>query len=213
MQCARCHHPNSPAAKFCESCGINLAQICPVCSQPVSAQARFCSACGTALQSDAAASAPEPPRWSRPSAPEAVDGVVTPAAPLGERRQLTVLFCDLVGSTELAARLDPEDWRDIAAQYQRSAAEAVTRFGGHVAKYLGDGLLAYFGWPHAHDDDAERGVRSGLGILDVVHELGVPPRIVREQERPCRRRRASPAAMSAPAGSRTGCRRDRPSRR
>ena len=187
MQCTRCHHQNSPAAKFCESCGTNLAQVCPACSHPVSAQANFCSACGTALQPSATPPTPEP-RSSRPSTPgaEAVDGTATPAAPLGERRQLTVLFCDLVGSTELAARLDPEDWRDIAAQYQRSAAAAVTRFGGYVARYLGDGLLAYFGWPHAHDDDAERGVRSGLRILDVVHELGVRSQADAERTVPLR---------------------------
>ena len=78
------------------------------------------------------------------------------------RRHLTVLFCDLVSSTEIAARLDPEDWRDIAGAYQRAAAEAVTRFGGHVAKYLGDGLVVFFGFPEAHEDDAQRAVRAGL---------------------------------------------------
>ena len=86
----------------------------------------------------------------------------------GERRHLTVLFCDLVSSTEIAARLDPEDWRDVAAAYQRAAAEAVTRFGGHVAKYLGDGLVVFFGFPEAHEDDAQRAVRAGLAIVDSV---------------------------------------------
>jgi class 3 adenylate cyclase len=89
----------------------------------------------------------------------------------GERRHLTVLFCDLVNSTEIAAHLDPEDWRDIAAEYQRTAAEAVTRLGGHVAKYLGDGLVVYFGWPEAHEDDAERAVRAGLAVVDAVVSL------------------------------------------
>jgi class 3 adenylate cyclase len=82
-----------------------------------------------------------------------------------------VLFSDLVVSTEIAAHLDAEDWREIAAQYQRNAAAAVTRFGGHVAKYLGDGLMVYFGWPQAHEDDAERAVRAGLAIVDEVAAL------------------------------------------
>jgi predicted ATPase/class 3 adenylate cyclase len=89
----------------------------------------------------------------------------------GERRHLTVLFSDLVNSTEIAGHLDPEDWHDIAAEYQRTAASAASRFGGHVAKYLGDGLMVYFGWPQAHEDDAERAVRAGLAIVDDVDAL------------------------------------------
>ena len=89
----------------------------------------------------------------------------------GERRHLTVLFSDVVNSTEIAAHRDPEEWRDIAAEYQVTAAAAVSRFGGHVAKYLGDGLMVYFGWPEAHEDDAERAVRAGLAIVEEVAAL------------------------------------------
>jgi len=89
----------------------------------------------------------------------------------GERRHLTVLFCDLVGSTEIAAQLDPEEWRETVAGYQRAAAEAITRFDGHVAKYLGDGVMAFFGYPEAHDNDAERAARAGLAILDAIAKL------------------------------------------
>jgi class 3 adenylate cyclase/tetratricopeptide (TPR) repeat protein len=89
----------------------------------------------------------------------------------GERRHLTVLFCDLVNSTEIAAQLDPEEWRDIVARYQQVAAEAVARFDGHVAQYLGDGVLALFGYPAAHENDAERGVRTGLDIIERVAAL------------------------------------------
>src|SRR5262249_3735410 len=89
----------------------------------------------------------------------------------GERRQLTVLFCDLVGSTPLSQELDAEEWRDVIAQYQQAAAAAVARFGGHVAKNLGDGLLIYFGWPTAREDDPERAVRAGLAIVDAVSAL------------------------------------------
>jgi class 3 adenylate cyclase len=81
------------------------------------------------------------------------------------------LFCDLVGSTEIAARLDPEEWRESVAAYHRAAAEAITRFGGHVAKYLGDGVMACFGYPEAHDNDAERAARAGLAMLDAIAKL------------------------------------------
>ncbi len=88
-----------------------------------------------------------------------------------ERRQLTVLFCDLVGSTELAARLDPEDLREIISAYHRAVSEVVTRHAGFVAKYMGDGVLAYFCYPQAHEDDAERSVRAALAIADAVTRL------------------------------------------
>jgi class 3 adenylate cyclase len=78
-----------------------------------------------------------------------------------ERRQITVMFCDLVGSTALAASMDPEDLREVISAYQKCAAETVRRFDGFVAKYMGDGVLVYFGYPQAHEDDAERAVRAG----------------------------------------------------
>ena len=91
-----------------------------------------------------------------------------------ERRQLTVMFADLVGSTALSARLDPEDMRDLLRGYQDSVAGIIARFGGVVAKFLGDGMLAYFGFPRAHEDDAERSVRAGLDIVDAVGRLRSP---------------------------------------
>ena len=81
-----------------------------------------------------------------------------------ERRQVTVMFSDLVGSTALSARMDPEDLREIISAYQKCVAETVQRFGGFVAKYMGDGVLVYFGYPQAHEDDAERAVRAGIGV-------------------------------------------------
>jgi len=89
-------------------------------------------------------------------------------APEAERRQLTVLFADLVGSTALAEQLDPEDMRDVITAYQNTVAGEVTRYAGHVAKYMGDGVLAYFGWPRAHEDDAERAVRAGLAVIQAL---------------------------------------------
>jgi predicted ATPase/class 3 adenylate cyclase len=98
-----------------------------------------------------------------------------PAAPASrdtaERRQLTVMFCDLVGSTALSARLDPEDMRDIIGAYHRCCAEQLTKAGGFVAKYMGDGVLVYFGYPEAHEDDAERAVRSALTLIEAVPKL------------------------------------------
>src|SRR5215467_5325490 len=91
--------------------------------------------------------------------------------PEAERRQLTVLFCDLVDSTPLASQLDPEDLREVVRAYQATCAEVIQRYGGHIAQYLGDGLLVYFGYPLAHEDDAQRAVRVGLGIIEAVGQL------------------------------------------
>jgi class 3 adenylate cyclase len=91
---------------------------------------------------------------------------VAPSIPEAERRQLTVLFCDLADSTRLARQLDPEDLRVVIRTYQATCVAVIQRFAGHVAQYLGDGLLVYFGYPQAHEDDAQRAVRTGLGILE-----------------------------------------------
>jgi class 3 adenylate cyclase/predicted ATPase len=96
-----------------------------------------------------------------------------PAPAEAERRQLTVMFCDLIGSTALSARVDPEDLREVIGAYHRAVAEIVTGFDGFVAKYMGDGVLVYFGYPQAHEDDAERAVRAGLGSIDAVGRLDV----------------------------------------
>jgi class 3 adenylate cyclase len=90
-----------------------------------------------------------------------------------ERRQLSVMFCDMVGSTELSARLDPEDLREVIGAYHRTVADVVGSFDGFIAKYMGDGVLVYFGYPRAHEDDAERAVRAGLGLIDSVSRLDV----------------------------------------
>jgi class 3 adenylate cyclase/tetratricopeptide (TPR) repeat protein len=96
---------------------------------------------------------------------------VGPAMPDAERRQLTVMFCDLVDSTRLSSQLDPEEYRDVVRAYQAACTKVIQRYGGHIAQLLGDGLLIYFGYPLAHEDDAHRAVRTGLGILEVMGEL------------------------------------------
>jgi class 3 adenylate cyclase len=109
--------------------------------------------------------------------PPSVDAATASSAPSArseeraERRQVTVMFCDLVGSTALSARIDPEDLREVISAYQKCVAETVQRFGGFVAKYMGDGVLVYFGYPQAHEDDAERAVRSGLELVAAAGAL------------------------------------------
>ena len=105
------------------------------------------------------------------AAPSAATGPKSQDA--AERRQLTVMFCDLVGSTELSSRLDPEDYREVIGDYHRAVAAVVRSFDGFVAKYMGDGVLAYFGYPRAQEDDAERAIRAGLGVVDAVGRLDV----------------------------------------
>jgi class 3 adenylate cyclase len=106
-----------------------------------------------------------------------VDAASTSTAPSAhpedraERRQVTVMFSDLVGSTALSARMDPEDLREVISAYQECAAETVGRLGGFIAKFMGDGVLVYFGYPHAHEDDAERAVRAGLKLVAAVADL------------------------------------------
>jgi class 3 adenylate cyclase/tetratricopeptide (TPR) repeat protein len=94
-------------------------------------------------------------------------------APEAERRQLTVLFCDLVDSTVLASQLDPEEWREVVRAYQDTCAKVIARYEGHIAQYLGDGLLVYFGYPLAHEDDAQRAVRAGLGMVEAMGQLNM----------------------------------------
>ncbi|MCH7794344.1 MAG: AAA family ATPase, partial [Proteobacteria bacterium] len=116
-----------------------------------------------------AATPAEAAEASPPSEPAA-----SVAAPVGEaeRRQLTVMFCDLVGSTELSTRFDPEDLRELIRTYQAACAKVIARYNGYIAKYMGDGVLVYFGYPQAHENDAERAVRTGLGIVEAMAGLG-----------------------------------------
>jgi class 3 adenylate cyclase/predicted ATPase len=103
--------------------------------------------------------------------PPQVESAPSTPLPDAERRQLTVLFCDLVDSTVLARQLDPEDLRAVVRAYQDTCAKVIARFEGHIAQYLGDGLLVYFGYPLAHEDDAQRAVRAGLGMIDALGQL------------------------------------------
>src|SRR2546426_4088969 len=115
-----------------------------------------------ATQPLAAQEQPSPLVEPRPTAPPPPDA---------ERRQLTVMFCDLVESTKLSSQLDPEDYREVVRAYQSACTKVIQRYDGHIAQLLGDGLLVYFGYPHAHEDDAQRAVRTGLGMLATLGDL------------------------------------------
>ena len=154
MQCSQCHAENREGSRFCTECGGPLNRPCPDCGFGNYPNAKFCGGCGKTLT---AASATEITREYETAEPE--------------RRQLTVMFCDLVGSTNLAERLDPEELHQLLAHYQDACAAVVERFEGHIARYIGDGLLVYFGYPKAHEDDPQRAVRTGLAILEAIKEL------------------------------------------
>src|SRR5262244_2997709 len=117
---------------------------------------------------------PQDPPSVQPASP-----VMTSRTPEAERRQLTVMFCDLVDSTKLSSQLDPEDYRDMVRAYQTACTEVIRRYDGHIAQLLGDGLLVYFGYPHAHEDDPQRAVRAGLGMLNALGDLNA--RLQREK--------------------------------
>jgi class 3 adenylate cyclase/predicted ATPase len=125
------------------------------------------------LLSAIATLSPKPDRdvSGEPPVPEVSASPAAMKAGRAERRHLTVMFADLVGSTALSVRLDPEDMRDILAAYHQTVAAAVARFEGYIARFMGDGVLVYFGWPQAHEDDAERAINAGLGITDAVRAL------------------------------------------
>jgi class 3 adenylate cyclase len=159
MRCSSCETDNAPGSRFCNQCGTPFGKLCAKCSFENPSQSRYCAQCGTQLDASA-------PIHAESGSCDRLGG---------ERRHLTVLFSDLVGSTEVASHLDPERWREIVADYHHAAATAVERYGGNVAQYLGDGVMAYFGWPEAHDNDVERGIHAGLAILNAVSKLNELP--------------------------------------
>ena len=127
--------------------GAKRATVCPACEAEVAPAAKFCSSCGASL-------ARPPSRPFEPSRP----------GPEAERRPVTILFTDIVGSTAIAERLDPEEWREVVSGAHRCVTDAVVRYEGTIAQLLGDGVLAFFGAPIAHEDDPARAVRAALDI-------------------------------------------------
>ena len=161
MQCPRCQHENPPQAKFCLECGARQALTCSKCLAELPGSAKFCLECGEPVGPQIQTRSPE-----SYTPKHLAEKILTSKSSLeGERRQLTVMFCDLVGSTALSAQLDPEELRAVVRAYQQTSAAVIERYGGYIAQYLGDGLLVYFGYPAAHEDDAARAVRAGLEIV------------------------------------------------
>lgn len=154
MNCPNCGASGVGGRKFCGDCGTPLPWTCAACGSENPPDKRFCGDCGAA-----AADRPRPSK-SRSA-----------AVPPVERRHLTVMFVDLVGSTAIGAGLDPEEMREVIAAFQGSVTGLVTRFGGFVARHMGDGVLAYFGYPQAHEDDSEQAVSCGLVMVQAVAKL------------------------------------------
>jgi class 3 adenylate cyclase/predicted ATPase len=154
MECLRCQSDNPDNGRFCTRCGAALPLKCTHCKTANTPESKFCGGCGTSLLSGAAPHSPG-------AAPESL-------APAGERRHLTVLFCDLVGSTSLARSLDPEELNEITRRYYDCCTGAIHQFDGLVANYIGDGVMALFGFPRAHEDDAERAIHAALTIVRAV---------------------------------------------
>src|SRR5437867_436411 len=174
MTCPRCQHKNPAGVKFCGACGTRLEVLCPACQAANPPTNRFCHECGQVLTV-----AVEPVQAAEPTRPLGGPQAAPRIPAEAERRQLTVMFCDLVGSTALSGTLDPEDMREVVRVYQEACAEVIHSFDGHIAQYLGDGLLVYFGYPRAHEDDAQRAVRAGLGIVEALGQLNT--RLEQEQ--------------------------------
>ena len=167
MECPSCRADVPGGKRYCIKCGGAMPLTCSVCGSANAPEAQFCGDCGKPLagrEFDA--------RQSWPAAEGG--GHPTPSA---ERRQLTVMFVDLVGSTALSAQLDPEDLREIFDKYHRCCTAEINKAGGFVAKYIGDGVLAYFGYPQAHENDPEHAVRAGLALIDAVGRLAAPQRL------------------------------------
>jgi len=155
--CTACGTENRPGSKFCDNCGAPLASTCPTCGAANRTDARFCASCGGSLAAD-------PPATSAPSP--------TPQpASTAERRLVTVLFTDLVGFTTLAEDRDPEAVRELLSRYFDAATETITLHGGTIEKFIGDAVMAVWGTPTAHEDDAERAVRAALELIDAVRAL------------------------------------------
>ena len=163
MNCPKCQFVNPVGMKFCGNCGNKLNALCPSCNFENPPDFKFCGNCGTSLVVDASVPATQKPEpQEEPVSREQ-----------GERRHLTVMFCDVVGSTAMSHALDPEDLRTIIKGYQGICGRIIGRYDGHVAQYLGDGLMVYFGYPTAHENDGHRAVSSALGILEAIVKYNV----------------------------------------
>lgn len=181
MQCPQCQQENLTNAKFCQECGQKLSLRCPSRDFDVPPAAKFCPECGQRLSNPPLPSDTKAkPDFSQSYREVESQEDRTPygrslsarnGEPEAERRQLTVMFCDLVGSTALSEQLDPEELREVVGAYQQTCAEVICRLEGRIVQRLEDGLLIYFGYPQAHEDDAHRALWTGLSILEAMKRL------------------------------------------
>jgi len=173
MHCQRCQHDNRAGAKFCENCGAPTGRACAHCGAELSPAARFCAECGRPVAAAPPPAAAEPLRAPQHYTPKHLaERILTSKSALeGERKQVTVLFVDVVESSGLAERLDPEDLHALMNRALRLMAEEVHRYEGTVNQFLGDGLMALFGAPVALEDHAVRAVQAALGILETMNGL------------------------------------------
>src|SRR5213593_2758612 len=181
MSCPRCGTENPPGAKFCRGCGVRLDAICPTCKHSNLPGSRFCNECGHPLASDA----PAPSEASAPRTPPSdrarveytpkhlADKILKARSALeGERRQVTVLFADLAGFSALAEARDPEEVHTIVDRYFGMIATEVHRFEGTINQYTGDGVMALFGAPIAHEDAPRRAAHAALAIQRALGDYG-----------------------------------------
>src|SRR6266851_3523873 len=174
MLCPSCAFDNPEGMNFCGKCAHPLNLHCPQCGFDNPPGFNFCGKCAAALTVQTPVSPPTRPTQqpgSQAAHPPQVEVPLDSRSPNAERRQLTVMFCDLVDSTKLSSQLDPEEYREVVRAYQATCTEVIRRYDGHIAQLLGDRLLVYFGYPQAHEDDAQRAVRTGLGILAAMEKL------------------------------------------
>ena len=165
MICPGCGAENRAGRKFCSQCGEAFDLVCPRCGVANEPGARFCGECGAQLQDQRAAGGALPSSARHAADPDA-------AVSTAERRMVSVLFADLVGFTTLAEDRDPETVRELLSRYFDAARVTIERHGGVVEKFIGDAVMAVWGTPTAHEDDAERAVRAGLEFVDAVSALG-----------------------------------------
>jgi class 3 adenylate cyclase len=180
--CAACRLDNPAGHRFCGGCGTALAATCAACGQENPPSHRFCGACGAALEARPPAGDPSPARDPRTYTPRHLaDKILQSKSALeGERKQVTVLFADVKGSMELAGQLDPEQWHAILERFFEILTDGVHRFEGTVNQYTGDGIMALFGAPIAHEDHAQRGCYAALHLLERLRDYG---RAVRREHR------------------------------
>jgi class 3 adenylate cyclase/DNA-binding CsgD family transcriptional regulator/Tfp pilus assembly protein PilF len=175
--CLTCGHQNPAGQHFCAQCGTSLYSMCPACGAANLVGNRFCGVCGRVLAGTVSSTTVPSPIQNPPAArPSIPSGPPSSDVDERERRLVTVLFCDLVGFTPLSEQLDPEDIRDIQRLYFGRMSQEIRQFGGTVEKYAGDAVLALFGVPAAHEDDAERAIRCGLGMQAALKPIATEVR-------------------------------------